>query len=233
MFTGVIEDIGTIRQVDRRGDQFRVQVDCNFDTRDFELGESIAVNGACFTVVTFDKHSFDFEASPESLARTTLAQVTPGDCVHLERAAKLGSRLGGHLVLGHVDGVGSVIANRAVQNARHLQLEAPPEIAPLLVSKGSITIDGASLTVNDVEEYSGRFSVMIIPFTGQKTLLTKLAPGDKVNLEADIVGKYVQRLLRASSGNPQETSARETHADAQGSGLDMAFLERYGYVDRS
>ena len=220
MFTGLIEDIGTIQRVDRSGSgNTRVTVACHLDTGELVLGESVAVDGACFTVVGFDPGRFVFEASPESLARTTLASRGAGDKVHLERAMVLGGRLGGHLVLGHVDATGVVESVSQDGNARRIEVAAPAEVARLLVPKGSVTINGVSLTVNGVREGGARFDVAVIPFTGLKTLLTALKVGDRVNLEADIIGKYVARLLGAASDAP-----------AAGGGMSLDLLKRHGFA---
>ena len=213
MFTGLIEDTGTIRAVDDAGGSLHVTVSCSLPTSELELGESIAVQGACFTVVAIGTDSFSFDATLESLARTTLGQAKPGTRVHLERAARLGSRLGGHIVLGHVDDVGTLQRRREIGNGILLSISAPPHVTRLVVPKGSIAVDGASLTVNDVQD--GCFDVMIVPFTAEKTLLSHLQPGSQVNLEADILGKYVLHLL------PGHTESN---------GIDVDFLREHGFV---
>lgn len=216
MFTGLVEEVGAVRSVDRTGDAFRVVVDCTF-TGELELGESVAVDGACFTVVSWDADGFAFDATPESLDRTTLARVNAGTQVHLERAAQVGGRLGGHLVLGHVDAVGEVVGRRDVGNGIFFEIRAPKEVGKFLVDKGSVTINGVSLTVNTVSDSGGEslFTVMIVPFTGTKTTMLDLQPGDAVNLEADIIGKYVLRLL---SGHVND------------GGLDLEFLRKHGFA---
>lgn len=226
MFTGLIEDIGTIQRVQASGDNHRVVVSCHFDTRELTLGESVAVDGACFTVVEFAPGWFAFEASAETLARTTLAERPTGAQVHLERAMTLGGRLGGHLVMGHVDAVGTVLARDRHGNAWRLEIGAPPEVARFLVDKGSVTINGVSLTVNHVHDQGRRFDVMIVPFTGSKTLLTELRPGQRVNLEADIIGKYVLKLL---GGQAHGQPGGEGH-DNGGGGLTLEWLRRHGYA---
>ncbi len=228
MFTGLIEDIGTIQRVDSGADNTRVAVACNLDTRTLTLGESVAVDGACFTVVDFKTGAFDFEASRESLARTTLADKGAGDKVHLERAMVLGGRLGGHLVQGHVDATGLVEALRREGNAVRIEVRAPASVAALLVPKGSIAINGVSLTVNGVTDAGegAVFDVAIIPFTGQKTLLTALEPGQRVNLEADIIGKYVQRLL----GRGQRALGDLEGGLEDKGGLTLDVLRRHGYT---
>ena len=216
MFTGLVEEVGTVRSVDRAGSAFRVTVDCSF-TAELVAGESVAVDGACFTAVSWDAHGFAFDATPESLARTTLGQVRAGSRVHLERAAKVGGRLGGHLVLGHVDAVGEVVGRREVGNGILFEVRAPAAVARFLVDKGSVTMCGVSLTENTVTDAGddSLFTVMIVPFTGTKTNMLDLQPGDVVNLEADMLGKYVLRLL---SGH------------VNSGGLDLEFLRKHGFA---
>lgn len=200
MFTGLIEHIGEVGQVAHLGDTLRITIDCaEMDFSDVVLGESIAVDGACMTVVRFDSHSFDFEASPESLARTTLGDLERGTRVHLERAMVLGGRLGGHLVQGHVDGVGTLVDVAQDLHSWRLTFHAPPAVSLYLVEKGSITISGVSLTVNSVDA-GGNFTVTIVPHTSKHTRLVSIRPGARVNLEADVIGKYVRRLMAAGEG---------------------------------
>lgn len=231
MFTGLIEDIGTLESVQRGGGGYRVTVRTGLDTSQIKLGDSIAVNGACYTAVALTASSFTFEASPESLERTTLASMSAGQRVHLERAAALGSRLDGHIVQGHVDGVGQVVRQEPRGDAWFLEIIAPEPVARLLVPKGSVAINGTSLTVNEADLRGGRFDVMIIPFTSQKTLLTELRAGDRVNLEADILGKYVLWLLRRGVlSTPQGADAGPEGDSGADTGLDMDFLRRHGFV---
>jgi riboflavin synthase len=223
MFTGLIEDIGTVARIERGSDNFAVTVrTSSLDMSDVALGESIAVDGACFTVVRWDASSFTFEASPESLARTTLDMLNAGDRVHLERAMKVGGRLGGHMVQGHVDGVGTVQSVERGKNAWTLTIGAPREIMNLVVSKGSIAVDGVSLTVNEVTEDA--LSVAVIPHTAGNTKLTSLLEGKRVNLETDIIGKYVWRFMGALGGEPVEAP--------KAGGVDLAMLMQYGFVPR-
>ncbi len=193
MFTGLIQDIGTIARVDHLGRASRLSVRTAMDLGDAELGESIAVNGACLTVVEVRGDTFAVDVSPETLDKTSAGRLAAGHEVHLERALRLADRLGGHLVLGHVDGVGTIVSRRAEANAVHLEISAPPEVARYLVPKGCIAVDGVSLTVNTCDER--RFSVTIVPHTSAKTLLTRYGQGTTVNLEADVIGKYVAALV--------------------------------------
>ncbi len=196
MFTGLVQDVGVVREA-RGATPRRLSIETALPAADFALGESIAVDGACLTVVARAGRQFSVEAAGETLARTTLGSSRPGDRVNLERAMALSDRLGGHLVLGHVDGVGRVVAT-AEAGGRKLDVEAPPEAAPFLIPKGSVTLGGVSLTINAVA--GARFSVLLIPETLARTNLGALGPGAAVNVEADILGKYVARLLRAPNG---------------------------------
>ena len=193
MFTGLVTDIGKISRLSQSAENWKVEIGTSYDVADLELGESIAVDGACLTVVEIGAASFTIEASPETLRRTTLGDRRVGDAVHLERALAIGDRLGGHMVLGHVDAVGKVCSKRKEKNAWIVEIQAPPEVEEFLLEKGSITVNGVSLTVNHA--IGNRFGLAIIPFTTEKTNLGELGPGDRVNLEADILGKYVKKLL--------------------------------------
>lgn len=212
MFTGLIEDIGTLRARNRRGSDETLIIETAIPTAELELGESIAVNGCCLTVTTYDSDSFQVDASVETLALTSIAKLKVGDRVHLERAMKVGGRLGGHIVQGHVDGVGTV--ERIIDEGRAWQLYVtiPEPLRPEVVSKGSIAVDGVSLTVNELTARGCRLT--IIPFTESETLLIRKAVGDPVNIETDVIGKYVRHLLK---GGP----AHDTTAE---------LLARYGYL---
>ena len=197
MFTGLIADVGTIASRKDSGSTWEVTIRTSFDTGDIVLGESIAVDGACLTVTSLSNDTFTVDASPETLSKTTLGDRKPGDPVHLERALRIGDRLGGHLVLGHVDGVGSILSERRDGNAWILEVQAPPEVAPYLIDKGSVTVDGVSLTINSVQ--GARFTLAIIPHTAENTNLVAYRPGRRVNLEADVLGKYVRKFVGLQS----------------------------------
>ena len=197
MFTGLVQDVGTVMSVTHRGRASRLAIKTQMDLSDVLLGESIAVNGACFTVVEFSDETFAVDVSPESLDRTTTGALRQSDRVHLERALRLSDRLGGHLVLGHVDGVGQLKAKVPEANAWHLSFAAPPEVTDYLIPKGCIAVDGVSLTVNSCDGRS--FSVTIVPHTTDRTNLLNRTIGDRVNLEADVIGKYVAKLMGPTS----------------------------------
>lgn len=204
MFTGLIEEVGVIASVESSEAGSRIRVQARKVLEGVQLGDSIAVDGACMTVVAFDDESFAFEASPESLSKTNFSSFKPGKRVNLERPLTPSSRIGGHYVTGHVDGLGQVVSRQEQGNSIVFTFEVPSEeMASLLVPKGSVAILGISLTVNTVE--GKRFSVAIIPHTLSHTNLGDYHPGDAVNLETDLLGKYVQRLMQgqdAAGQNP-------------------------------
>lgn len=185
MFTGIIQNTGTFN---RTGSRVHIQSD--MDKSDVHMGDSIAVNGVCLT--TLEPQSLIFDLGPETLLATTLGQLEVGSLVHLEKAMRLSDRLGGHLVQGHVDGVGQVSSIKPEADSLHIVFKASPEILKLCIPKGSITIDGVSLTINQIEPET--FSVCLVPHTLENTNLKNLKLGDFVNLENDLIGKYVARL---------------------------------------
>lgn len=193
MFTGLVSDIGRIEARTRGGSDVTFTIETAYETGDIDVGESIAVDGICLTVTDVGASSFDVDTSPETLQRTTLGGRKIGDGVHLERALRVGDRLGGHLVTGHVDAVGTVRRRRRDNNAVIVHLQAPDEVSPYLIEKGSIAVDGVSLTINGVD--GSLFEVAIIPHTAEKTLVADYRPGRTVNLEADLIGKYVRKFV--------------------------------------
>jgi riboflavin synthase len=197
MFTGLVQALGTVREVidDQGGRRLRV-AEAALAPK-LELGESVAVNGACLTVVARDGDAFDFQAGPETLAKTTLGRLAAGDRVNLERALRMGDPLGGHIVTGHVDCVGRLLEEATTGEWLTVWFGHPPEFDALLVGKGSVAVDGVSLTLVDVR--GDRFSVMLIPHTRQNTTLGLKKPGDPVNLEFDLIAKHVQKLFRKLS----------------------------------
>jgi riboflavin synthase len=193
MFTGLVEGVGEIVGITGRAEGFKIVVKTSFPAAELTLGESVAVAGACLTVTALDPPRASFEVSPETMARTTFPLKKVGDRVNLERSLRLGDRLGGHLVTGHVDGVGVLKARRPGPEHVALTFELPGAQSRFVIAKGSIAVDGVSLTVNSVQGHS--FTVNLIPFTARETTLAALKVGEKVNLETDIIGKYVARLL--------------------------------------
>jgi riboflavin synthase len=197
MFTGLVTDIGTVRDVRPANGGLDLTIECAYP--DLSTGESVAVDGACLTVAAVVSGGFAAHVVRTSLDRTRFAELRAGGRVNLERALRVGDRLGGHLVQGHVDGVGTVVRVAPLEDARLLDLEAPPEVAQVSVPLGSITVDGVSLTVNAMPA-PGTIQISLIPFTLEHTSLGDRRPGDRVHLEADAIGKYVAALMRKGDG---------------------------------
>ena len=196
MFTGIIQGVGRLAGLEPRGGDVRLLVEVgSLAFENVELGESIAVNGVCLTVVEFDASSFSADASNETLSLTTLGGLAEGDALNLERAMRPVDRLGGHMVSGHVDGVGRVAAIEPDARAQRWRFEASTDVLRYVAKKGSICVDGVSLTVNEVDDAG--FEVALIPHTVQHTRFAHTGVGDPVNLEVDLVARYVERLLQA------------------------------------
>ena len=194
MFTGIIESIGTIARIERRGGDVRLHVDAGaLGLDDVKLGDSISVSGVCLTAVEIDGAVFTVDVSTETLARTTLGALRDGDPVNLEKAMRLSDRLGGHLVAGHIDGVGRVVSIEPDARSQRWLFELPAALARYLAPKGSICIDGVSLTVNEVD--GARFGVNLIPHTIDVTTFKARRTGDAVNIEVDLLARYVEQLL--------------------------------------
>lgn len=193
MFTGIIEELGSVRSIEERGENARIVIDAKIVTVDTNHGDSIAVNGVCLTALDIHDDSFAADVSRETLLRSTLGSLKPGAPVNLERAVTPQTRLGGHMVQGHVDARGQFVSVDSRGESWTLRIAYPPEIARYLVFKGSVAVEGISLTIaNLTEDY---FEIAIIPKTWEVTNLSHLKPGDGVNLEVDVIGKYVERLL--------------------------------------
>jgi riboflavin synthase len=194
MFTGIVEEIGTIRAIEQGPQVARLEVEARVTLDGVDLGGSVAVNGVCLTVVERRPSGFLFELGPETLSRTALRHLAPGDPVNLERPLRFGGALGGHLVLGHVDGVGTVDAVTRVESTARVRVTLPSrDLEPLLIPQGSVAVDGVSLTVAALGDRS--FEVMLIPHTLAVTTLGRLKPGQATNIEADVIGKYLVRSL--------------------------------------
>jgi riboflavin synthase len=194
MFTGLIEDVGTVGALRAQKGAVVLTVQSKLSVRWMPLGASIAVNGACLTVVKKMRGAFTLDVSPETLSRTNLGKLSVGSLVNLEQPMRLNERLGGHLVTGHVDGVGAIAAIKAEGDFTIFTFRVSPRLGGLLVSKGSVAVDGISLTVNQCQPE--RFSVAIIPFTLRHTNLRARGVGDNVNIETDLIGKYVQSFMK-------------------------------------
>lgn len=220
MFTGLIEDVGSIVDIGKRGTSFFLTIDSHFELDQRDIGASIAVEGICLTVVKVERRRFMVEVSPETLSRTTLRDRTHGDPVNLERALRLSDRLGGHLVSGHIDGIGVIKNIKKEENALIITLSTTADIARYLVVKGSVAVDGISLTINEVRDTE--FSVSIIPHTAEVTTLGRRKIGDQLNIETDLIGKYVEKFLRADSQGADKEQERST--------LDEDFLKEHGFT---
>ena len=227
MFTGIIQDIGTVQRVPGPGGG-RIEVATRLatgDVTDIRLGDSIAVHGPCLTVVSHAPGRLTFDVSPETLKRSSLASLRPSARVHLERAMRLGDRLDGHIVQGHVDGVGRCVAWRALGAGLgwELSVEVPDALLPYVVAKGSIALDGVSLTIASLD--GANVGVAIVPHTGSQTLLGAMAVGQSVNVETDVLGRYVARLLAFAGVAPPD-------GGRPGGGLSLEALARSGFLDR-
>ena len=194
MFTGIIEELGRVRSIEHRGQNARIVIEAHTVTDDTEQGDSIAVNGVCLTALDITPDSFAADVSRETLARSTLGSLMPGTSVNLERAVTPSMRLGGHIVQGHVDARGKLVNVSDLGESWTVRIEYPKEIARYLVFKGSVTVEGISLTIADLKD--DYFEVAIIPKTWELTNLSELKPGDDVNLEVDIIAKYVERMMK-------------------------------------
>ena len=216
MFTGLIQSIGTVRRLDRQGGAASLQISSTLVHEDLQLGESIAVNGICLTVTRWDSDSFVADVSPETLQCSTLGSLRANSQVNLERALRLCDRLGGHLVSGHIDCVAKVRRRYQDQNAIRFEFSVAPEHLRYLVAKGSVAIDGISLTVNTVDVDG--FAVAIIPHSLEQTTLKDRREGDSVNIETDLLGRYVERLLQGAK------------APELGTSISREFLAKNGFL---
>ena len=192
MFTGIIEEIGTVRRIEHGAKGARLTIQANTVLEDTRIGDSIATNGVCLTVVSMTGDSFSADVMAESLRRSSLGTLQGGSPVNLERAMAANGRFGGHIVSGHIDGTGTIVSQKREDNAVWVKIKTPAPLLRYIVEKGSIAIDGVSLTVAAVTDTD--FSVSIIPHTGAQTILLGKKPGDPVNLECEVIGKYVEKL---------------------------------------
>lgn len=218
MFTGIIQAMGTIRAMQSVGGDMRLTIATGkLDMRDVQLGDSIAVNGVCLTAVVLDASSFSADVSRETLSLTSIGQLNLGSNVNLEKALTLNTRLGGHLVSGHVDGLGEVVSRYDDARSVRFRLKAPDSLAKYIAAKGSICVDGTSLTVNKVE--GAFFELNIVPHTLQETIMSGYRAGSQVNLEVDVVARYLERLLLGDKA-----------AEMNAGGITEAFLAEHGFL---
>ena len=219
MFTGIIEAIGTIRDMQPKGGDLRLTLAVGkLNMSDVALGDSIAVNGVCLTAIAFDSSSFSADVSRETLSLTSLGNLSRGSKVNLEKALTLQTRLGGHLVSGHVDGLGEVVGRHDDGRSVRFTIRAPDALAKYIAAKGSITVDGTSLTVNKVD--GSNFELNIVPHTLDETIIADYRSGSKVNLEVDVIARYLERLLLGE---------KAAHSTAT-SGLTESFLAEHGFI---
>jgi len=216
MFTGLVETTGTILRLERADRDLHLTVGASLEPPELKIGESIAVDGVCLTVASFQGDAFTLDLSEETVGRSTLGQRRQGDEVNLERALRLGDRLGGHLVSGHVDGTGRVAARQRRGESLAFRFEIPPELSRYLIEKGSVAVNGVSLTVNRCE--GRQFEVNVVPHTTRASTMGRLKVGDVVNVEVDLIGKYVEKFLLQRNGS-QSTG-----------GVDREFLARHGFL---
>ncbi|MFA0567407.1 riboflavin synthase [Vibrio gallaecicus] len=218
MFTGIVEAVGTLSAITPRGEDITVTVKANkLDMSDVKLGDSIATNGVCLTVVEFDENSYSADLSLETLQKTGFVDYQAGDKLNLEKAMLPTTRFGGHIVSGHVDGVGEIIERNQVGRAIEFWVEMPEEISKYVAQKGSITVDGISLTVNDLRKNA--FKLTIVPHTSSETTIDQFNVGRKVNLEVDVLARYMERLLQGQQQNAEPESR-----------LTMEFLQQNGFA---
>jgi riboflavin synthase len=218
MFTGIIEGFGTIRALSDVGEGKRMSIEAGFELDGTKIGDSIAVNGGCLTAVKISGRVFEVDISPETIDKSTFKNAKPGQKVNLERALKLSSRLDGHIVTGHIDGVGEISSVEERSNAIIIKIKAPLNIMKYVIDKGSIAVDGTSLTINSVGD--DFFSLAIIPHTKGLSTIGSRKTGDKVNLEADVIGKYIEKLITGKNSVSQEKEG----------GVSIDFLRSNGFL---
>lgn len=218
MFTGIIEEIGMIEQVLKKSTTYELQIQAKEILHDIKVGASISVNGVCLTVTSFTNTNFTADIMPETLFASNIRYLQSGDPVNLERAMAANGRFGGHLVSGHIDGTGKIIAKRPVANAVYYEIEIDEHLTKFIVNKGSIAVDGTSLTVFDVTDHS--FTISLIPLTMQDTVIGKKAVGDIVNIECDMIGKYIYRFLNKEQ-DQQKNQEKST--------ITSEFLKEHGF----
>ncbi len=218
MFTGIVEEIGTIKKIQGGSKSSTITISADKVLSDVKIGDSICTQGVCLTVTSFSKGEFTVDVMAETMRRSTFVDMQGGERVNLERALAVGDRLGGHMVSGHIDGTGEIIAYEREENAVWVSIQADKKILKYMIPKGSIAIDGISLTVAELAD--SYFRVSVIPHTGEETTLLKRKIGDKVNLENDLVGKYIERFAGFRAEEKNEESSK----------INMDFLSKHGFI---
>ncbi len=226
MFTGIIEGLGTLKTVRSAGEGSRFTISSDFALDGTKLGDSIAVNGACLTAVVLKGNLFEVDVAPETLLKTTFGGAKPGSRVNLERALRLGGRLDGHLVSGHIDGVGIISQKKPIGNAVIVTIKIPENLLHYMIQKGSVAIDGISLTINECGKES--FDISIIPHTAKLTSIGFKNVGDKVNIETDMIGKYIERFVEGFTDTKQKPIKQKLAK--QSPALDINFLAKAGFL---
>jgi len=216
MFTGIVEDTGKVSRIEHRGQEKKLILELPRHLTEVQLGDSININGVCLTIFQKNEQKVELDLSAETLAKTALRELKEGDHVNLERALRLTDRLGGHIVTGHVDGIGDIVEKKEERGFLQLRIRIPESVSRYVVEKGSIAIDGISLTVNEYQE--GEIRMTLIPYTIEKTTLMQKRVGDRVNLEADILGKYVEKFL--------------DRGEKKIGHVDLSFLKDHGFIKR-
>lgn len=224
MFTGIIEEMGTLRRIDKSGDSLVLEIEAGLVLQDVHIGDSIAVNGVCLTVISFNERMFQVDVMPETYRKTALAQYKIGDRLNLERAMGTGERFGGHMVQGHVDGTGTIEALQEDGNAVVFTISAERAVTDYMIPKGSVTLDGISLTLVEVKAQS--FTVSIIPHTLKETTLGFRKPGDVVNIECDMIGKYIRKFLEQMIPGEGGGPNRDSNANA----ITRDLLKQSGFI---
>ncbi|HHY71756.1 MAG TPA: riboflavin synthase [Bacillus bacterium] len=214
MFTGIVEEKGTIKAITTSGDAIKMSIHAPKILEDVHSGDSIAVNGVCLTVTTFDKNTFSVDIMPETVKATSLRNLTSGAKVNLERAMAANGRFGGHFVTGHVDGIGTIIKKNPVANAVYYEIEVNEDLLHYMLLKGSVTVDGTSLTIFGLSENS--FTISLIPHTLSETILGEKSAGDIVNIECDMLGKYIEKFLTGDRAKETSNTITESFLEENG-----------------
>ncbi len=220
MFTGLVEGIGAVKEIQRVREDMKLIILPQFDMSDSREGDSISVNGVCLSITGIQGGAFSMDVSGETMSRSNMGQLKPGDEVNLERALRLGDRLGGHLVSGHVDGVGKILKMEQKERSWLLRIGIDRDLARYTIEKGSIAVEGISLTINDCQDTY--FEVNIIPHTARETTILKKRVGDLVNIETDMIGKYVEKFFRKENSSPEQKRS---------SLINEEMLRKYGFGD--